>query len=182
MSAPQCPATVLVARPAAATYDEPVGDGGGWLTDVGRGQAEQLAETVRRRRVARIYASDDGAARETAAIVARTLGIESVDLPEIGERPVDHNSSRHPGGEGDHEMVLRVRAALETVADLHRGETVLVVSDGAAMALAIPASGPAEHPAVDTARRVPPGAVTEVAIGADGWHLLSWPGMTERTA
>lgn len=167
---------MLVARPAEATYAEPgdVGDEGGRLTEVDRDQAEQLAETVRRRRVARIYTSDLREARETGAIVARRLGIESVDLPEVDEELVSDGS----GGE----VVLRFRAALEAVADLHRGETVLVISHGAAMALAIPASVPTADPAIRQARWIPPCAVAEVAIDSDGWQLLGWPGTTMRTA
>jgi probable phosphoglycerate mutase len=80
-----------------------------------------------------------------------------------------------PGGESGHQVVARFRGALEQLADRFRGETVVVVSHGGAMTLALPAvSGRsarelAAQPLANT-------AVVELEGDADGWRLLHWPG------
>src|SRR6187401_2569940 len=72
-----CPATLVVARHGQATYDV-IGiasDDGGWLTDLGRRQAADLAEDLADRRVAAIWCSDMSRAVQTAEIVAAALNV-----------------------------------------------------------------------------------------------------------
>jgi broad specificity phosphatase PhoE len=43
-----------------------------------------------------------------------------------------------PGAENAHAVIKRFKDAVEQIADIHRGETVLVFSHGAVMSLAVP--------------------------------------------
>src|SRR5690242_15933176 len=70
-------------------------------------------------------------------------------------------------------LVDRRLAAVYAIADLHRGETVLVVSHTATLQTGVPPLvGLGEE--YGAAHPVPPGAVVEVAADADGWVLRSW--------
>lgn len=98
--------------------------------------ADRLADTLRPHNVAAVYASPIAQAERAAAVVAQRLGVARRALPA--------------GGRG-HE-------ALEGVADLHRGETVLVVGD-AELVPVVPAHG-----------------VAEVLVDGDGWTERAWTG------
>src|SRR6478752_479009 len=105
MSDLQCPATFLVVR--VDTLGE------GW-----RGEVAGLAERLRDRRVAAVYGGTTAPAVAVSAALADGLGVPS------------HPLAATSGGPADGTAMARCRAALEELADLHRGETVLVVDDG----------------------------------------------------
>jgi broad specificity phosphatase PhoE len=114
-----CPATVLVTG---------YGD---------RTQVRALAESLRSRKLARVYTSPVPAAVAAGALAAGALGVESVVVEGLAELSVTE------AGE-----VERGRGALEAIADQHRGETVLVLSDGPEVGLA------------------------ELTVDAEGWQVL----------
>ena len=127
MSDLQCPARVYVVRHADA---EPTGtsyDDGGALTAEGRAQALALAEALRGARIARVHASSMARARETGEVAAAALGVGLET----------HEGLREAGVESEETVVARVTAALEGIADQHRGEAVLVVGHQAALGLAL---------------------------------------------
>jgi broad specificity phosphatase PhoE len=76
-----------------------------------------------------------------------------------------------PGSESGEEVVARVRGALEDIADLHRGETVLVISHGWAMGVALPqlANGAGLRRPLPSCRPV------RTHADADGWRCVEWP-------
>lgn len=200
MSDLQCAATLLVVRHAEATYAEPdlPSDDGGWLTERGRQQAAELAEAVRRRRVAAVYTSVLSRAVDTGAILADRLAVSSESMPGLqefsvgsyGGRPEGHRliaavfrrwldgdlTAGCPGGETAGAVIERFGSALQGVADLHRGETIIVVSHGGAMALAIPRLCLNVSDDLVRAHWVPNCAVAEIDADADGWELRNWPG------
>lgn len=196
VSASHCPATVLVVRHAAAAYERPgPSDDGGWLTAAGTAQAERLAADLQTRRVAAVYASPMQRAQETGAILADRLGVRCTELPGVEEFRVGEYGGRSdggplivaifdrwlagdldagcPGGESARQVADRFRAAVDEVADQHPGETVVVVSHGGAMAVAIP------DDALRQAHWLPHCAIAELTVGPEGWQLAHWPGSTD---
>jgi broad specificity phosphatase PhoE len=121
MSDLQCAATLLLARHGEAAADAD-------LTPRGQEQAHALGRSLRARRLAVVYTSRQKPAVQTAAIVEGETGAPVVVREGLDDRSV---------------------AELEALADLHRGETVLVLTgvgdeqDGC--------------------------SVVEVSIDADGW-------------
>ena len=81
------------------------------VTDPDPQSARELAQSLMSRRVARVFASSGGLAQACGAMVAAALGVDAVTLE---------------GVEGDPAL-----SWVPTVADQHRGETVLVLTDGA---------------------------------------------------
>ena len=121
MSDLQCAATLLLARSGEVSAD-------GGLTPRGRDQAYALGRSLGDRRLAMVYTSGLEPAAQTAAIVHAETGVAVVVRDGLDDGSV---------------------AELEALADLHRGETVLVVTG-----------------ARDERDRC---TVVEVAIDADGW-------------
>jgi broad specificity phosphatase PhoE len=75
-----------------------------------------------------------------------------------------------PGGECGQDIVTRMRAVLHEIADAHRGETVLAVTHGGVLRLAVPALA-----RMDVApRRTENCDTVEVEIDADDWVCRSW--------
>jgi broad specificity phosphatase PhoE len=186
----QCAARVLVARHAEAAFVEDVfSDEGGSLTPAGRTQAEELAERVAAARVRAIWCSDSARSVQTAEIVAARLrvpvtvrkALREVYVGELAGEPFDRARLREladrwrageldaafPGGESGREVLERYRAQLEEIADLHRGESVLVVAHETALGLVVPAL--AGHASV--IRDWDNTAVLELSGDADGWVL-----------
>ncbi|MGH8980583.1 MAG: histidine phosphatase family protein [Acidimicrobiales bacterium] len=122
------------------------------LSETGRAQAQKVAARLAalHQRPVAVYASPLERARETAAPIARALGLrvrterELVEL-DIGEwtgmslkramrrkewAAVQHwpTGFRFPGGETFAELAARVTDAVLRLADAHRGETVVAVS------------------------------------------------------
>jgi broad specificity phosphatase PhoE len=122
------------------------------LTDLGRRQAERLAEEVAALRLAAIYTSPLQRCTETAEIVSRHVGLEpvvagalcEVDVgswagltrAEVERRFPDGFRSWISGGNGwrdgetYEEMAERVLAAVRSIAAAHPGEEVLAISHG----------------------------------------------------
>jgi broad specificity phosphatase PhoE len=127
------------------------------LNDVGRAQARALAERLRGRGITRIHASDLRRARETADIVAATLGVGSVVVDrglrersfglfegltrlECEQLHAAHWASYRsaarrmpPGAEAQGELVARMRDAIARAVAAATDGAVLVVSHGGAI-------------------------------------------------
>ena len=199
-----CPATLLVARHADAEDGHPLhlSDDGGWLTDKGRQQARSFAESLRDRRVARVFTSTMGRAVESAQVAGEVLGVGVVELEGLRELAVGdlagrdsddpelrsvYDAWRHgdlgrtvPGGESGEQVVTRYREALLEIADLHRGETVLVFTHGGVMSFVLPRiATPVRHDLVER-EFLPNCEPAELEVDADGFRVLSWPGTTDR--
>ena len=85
-----------------------------------------------------------------------------------------------PGGESGAEVLERYREALQTIADQHRGETVLVFSHGGVMSFALPRLSATVRDDLAEQRYLPNCAVAEVAVDGDGFEVVSWPGSRDR--
>jgi SAM-dependent methyltransferase len=92
-----------------------------WFILLPVGSAENLAG----QRIAVVYASP--AVAESAGQVAYRLGVRLAVVPELGEVP----------GESASDAVRRSEEALSWIADLHRGETVVVIAPGLSLALGL---------------------------------------------
>lgn len=199
MSDLQCAARLLISRHGEAEYESPlISDAGGSLSLTGRQQARDLADSLADARVAAIYCSGMARAVQTAEIVAARLGVvvkvrdnlRELSMGEFaGQEYVegiyddvlvawdagDHDA-RVPGGESGNEIRQRMAEELEAIVDLHRGETVLVVSHGGAIRVAIPQLASNVPDSFGTAHEVGHCALIEVDADADGWLLCSWGG------
>lgn len=197
-----CAARVLVARHAEAAYPpgEAITDHGGWLTETGRAQARELAESLRQERIAEVVTSPLDRAVETGAIVAELLGVRSrtaaglrefsvgsyagttdeAPLREIFARWLSGDrDERMPGGESLAELLDRFRGAVEELADSSRGETTVAISHGGIMSLALPRLAFNVDDELARQHEVPNCAIAEVLIDADGWALQNWPGRSQ---
>ena len=83
-------------------------------------QARELGERLRSRRVSHVWAGGSPETWGTAEVVASVLGVGVTVREELGAGPGS-----------------ALRAVLEEVADGHRGETVLVVTDAGVLQLAL---------------------------------------------
>lgn len=205
MSDTQCAARFLVVRHAEAVYPDPDPVGGGdlGLTDRGQAQARDLARQLAGERVAAVFTSTMGRAARTGQILADELGTTAEELDGVQEFAVgdltgssdqdavaavfqawvDGDVSRKfPGGESGADLVARFGAAIEDLADSYRGETVVVVSHGGVMSVAIPRLAGRATPDLLAAHWLPHCAVARVDVDADGWALRHWPGSTDPAA
>jgi hypothetical protein len=117
--------------------------------EMGTGRVHDLVEQVRGRRISAVYASL-GLAAEPAKLAASELGLEPRLSDALGE-PADFTQ------------------AIDEIADVHRGEAVLVFTNDHVMRLAVPGQ---------TRHLVPHGTllpVTEMDVDSDGWRLRSIP-------
>lgn len=195
----QSAATLLLARhgESGAEGDRGVlSDEGGSLTGRGRAQGLRLAAALADRRVAAVYSSPLGPAVECAELVGSALGVPVIALEGLEELRVGglrglayddprarsvftawgrgHLEERVPGGESGTELVGRLRDALQHLADLHRGETVLVVSHGGVLALALPHLATGAGPDLAASLVTTHGEPVELEVGDDGWRLRPW--------
>jgi len=193
-----CPAILVLARHGEAEYERPgLSDDGGSLTRAGRRQARELAERLAGDRVAAVWCSDMSRSVQTAEIAAATLGLETVTVAS-GLREIsvgDHHgtplrtglldpqlrawedgrlAARVPGGESGAEVVARLRVALEAAADQYRGETVLLVSHGWAIRVAV------SQLCVNVRRArswdLDHGQAARISAGSEDWRLQTWAG------
>jgi len=148
-----CPARIIVARHGEAEYETPeMNASGGSLTTLGRKQARELGERLRGEKVAAVVCSELSRAVQTAEIAAAVLGLPVRVRERLHEYPAGEYLGRPydptffdgmvrswlagdletgvPGGETGRETANRVLTVLDDIADLFRGETVLVVSHG----------------------------------------------------
>jgi len=192
-----CPATLLVARHGEAEYVEDCfSDEGGTLTRDGRAQAELLAEQLRGRRIAHVWCSDLARAVQTAEIVAHRLGVgvttrktlREVDVGDLVGEPfsVDAVSSvtdrwsggdldaAFAGGESGADVLARYAGALGEIADVHRGETVLVVAHEKACCFALPRLGRHDGPDLADQQALANGEYAELVVDGDDWAVTRW--------
>ena len=178
------------------------------LADKGHAQAEAVAARIAalqdgKRKIAAVYASPLERTQETAAPIAKALGLrvrrargllecdfgdwtgqdlkKLVKLPEW--RTVQRNPSgfRFPGGESFPEMQTRICSALDTMRADHPGQTVVAVSHADPIKAAV-ASAMGTH--LDLFQRivVAPCSVSAVLYGADGPIVLAVNSTDELTA
>lgn len=197
MSSLHCPARLLVARHGEAEYETDLcTDDGGSLTSLGRKQARELGASLAGERVARVWTSPLSRAVQSAEIVAGVLGVDVVvreGLREYGVgalagtsmpekdyfQRVFHawvegdDAAAIEGGERVSDVVARVQAVLEEIADEHRGETTLVVSHGGAILATLPqlAGLPRSRGWGVT---LPNCGVIGLDADADGWRVTRW--------
>lgn len=174
MSDLQCPARFLITRHGEATHPVPGVDagGGGELTGLGRRQAADLAATLVAQRVAAVYASTMSGAVQTGERLATGLGVRLQVVDGLQEAST---------GESGSEIMRRCRDALAALSDLHRGETVVVVSHGGVMSLVLPHLAGNVPDDLARERSVPHCVPAELCVDGDGWRLVSWPGVLAAT-
>ncbi|WP_340539351.1 histidine phosphatase family protein [Nocardioides sp. GXZ039] len=193
MSSLQCPTTIILARHGEATYESPTWQPeGGCLTPAGRAQAGALAERLAGRRIAHVWTSTLARAVQTAEIAAARLGVSVTTRAglrefEVGDAagtPLDEDpfadtyarwlegelDERIAGGESATEIVGRMSAVLDEIADQHPGETVLVISHGGALRLAVPHWARLEAPP----QRLTNCATLEVRADPDDRACVAW--------
>jgi probable phosphoglycerate mutase len=195
-----CPATFVVVRHAEAAYEQAVlTRDGGWLTAAGRAQAGFLADHLAGRRVAAVVSSDLARAVQTAEIVAGRLqigppvetraGLRGFDIGDWVGRPRTFSLASIvnawaggdltvscPGAETGADIVARFTAVFADLADQYRGETVVVVSHGTAMQLALGAAATNATTRFTFARTVPNCGVADVECDENGLRLLTFLG------
>jgi probable phosphoglycerate mutase len=192
------PTTVLLVRHGKTPTTGAVLPGraaGLHLSDLGRRQAERAAERIAalERPPVAVYASPLERARETAAPIAKALGLRvrtdrgllecdmgswtGGRLNQLARKPdwqkVQHWPAgfRFPGGESFGEMSVRITDAVLGLVAAHPGETVVAVShaDPIKAVVATAAGVP-----LDLFQRlvVSPCSVTALLYGAGGPHVL----------
>lgn len=192
-----CPATLVVTRHGDATYlDGVFSDEGGTLTSLGRAQAAALAEELRGQRVAHVWTSDSARAVQTAEIVAGRLGVGVTTRKTLREIHVgalhgqpfsvpalcavtDHwfrgdLDVAFPGGESGTDVIARYAGTLAEIADVHRGETVVVIAHQTAASIALPSLARNVPPAFADRHRLDTGESAELVIDSDDWVLTRW--------
>ena len=107
-------------------------------------------------RVASVFCGDDPEGMRAAETLGKRLGVPVTTCAALRDGRAD---------EPVRALVDRVRAQLQEIADLHRGETALVVASTATVAAALP---------FVTGRGVEVTAGTPLALAndADGWALV----------
>ncbi|MGH8967705.1 MAG: histidine phosphatase family protein [Actinomycetes bacterium] len=118
------------------------------------GQSREVGRSLGDRRVSMVYTSPAPDAVQTAKIAAAELGVQVRVAEQLDEAST-------------------MAAALDSAADLHRGETVLFVTARDAIRAAI---SPLVPNGVPGDRPLGSCDVVEVAVDADGWVLRSWAG------
>lgn len=167
------------------------------LTELGRQQVRIVAQRLRSYPIQAIYSSDLARAFETAQIVGEALGLPPIpepglresDIgawmgltwPEIVARFPDEVAAmlagedvRRGGGESFSELQARVGATAERIVARHPGQTVLLVSHGAALrSLVAHVLGAS----VRQMHRLAIGgntALSIVEVNRFGWHLVTY--------
>lgn len=197
VSSLMCPATLVVARHGDAEYVDTVfSDEGGTLTREGRTQSRALADAMADRRIAHVWCSDVARAVQTAEIVAGALGVGVTtrkSLREIGVGDLMGEpfsvpaicavtdawfhgdlTAAFPGGESGADVVARYADTLAEIADIHRGETVVVVTHQTAACIALPSLARNVTPTWADRHRLDNGEYAELVIDSDDWALTAW--------
>jgi hypothetical protein len=115
-------------------------------------RAEELVGAVADLRVATVYADDDPRAGQWAATLAGRIGAT--------HRVVADLATSDPAA---------ARVAVETIADVHRGEHVLALVPAAWFPAVVSRLAPTAGGAAGT-------GPTVLECGDDGWFLRPWPG------
>ncbi len=178
------------------------------LAERGQRQAEQVAERIaalqtEKRRVAAVYASPLERAQETAAPIAKALGLRvrrnqglleadfgdwtGAELKKLYKKPewrtVQRNPSgfRFPAGESFTEMQTRIVSAVDRLRAAHPGDTIVAVSHADPIKAAV-AHAMGTH--LDLFQRivVSPCSVSAVLYSVDGPIVLAVNSTGELTA
>lgn len=150
MSDLQCSARIVLLRHGEATHEVGTAARGSaaGLTERGRHQARTAARRLVAERVSHVYAGRLRPAVQTAGVLADRLGVATTTR----------------------ELDSRLGEVLEEVADLHRGETVVVVSPGEEVRATLETWG---WPGAAAA--LLPGAAVVLERDGDGWrHAGRW--------
>jgi probable phosphoglycerate mutase len=161
MSDLQCPATFLLVSCADSGPGE-----------TGRRQVAELVDRLRDRRVAAVYSGGTAPGVAAAALLGESLGVAARTVGGLQPLPVGP-------GDGDVPVptaVARYRTALEDLADLHRGETVLLVDDGEVLSVALWPLDRRVRGEVAVPRGLSPYRPVTLQVDGDGWRLLDGPG------
>jgi probable phosphoglycerate mutase len=201
-SAPPPPTLVLLVRHGQTPTTGKVLPGrakGLHLADKGREQAEKVAERIAtlqgpKRKVAAVYASPLERTRETAAPIAKALGLRvtpakgllecefgewtGAQLKDLFKKPEwrtvqrSPSSFRFPGGESFTEMQTRICSTIDGMRAAHPGETVVAVSHADPIKAAV-AQAMGTH--LDLFQRivVSPCSVSAILYSADGPVVLA---------
>jgi probable phosphomutase (TIGR03848 family) len=169
------------------------------LAEAGQRQADAVAERIAllqtgKRKIAAVYASPLERTQETAAPIAKALGLRvrrnqglleadfgewtGAELKKLSKKPewrtVQRNPSgfRFPGGESFTEMQTRIVTAIDRLRAVHPGETVVAVSHADPIKAAV-AHAMGTH--LDLFQRivVSPCSVSAVLYGVDGPIVLA---------
>jgi 2,3-bisphosphoglycerate-dependent phosphoglycerate mutase len=150
-------------------------------------RARTLAESLRERRVAIVYAGDLPSLTHTAGVLAEELGVPTRDDTGLRESAPPTEVYAATGAvpdvatdaDTDTETAMKVRAALSQIADQHRGETVVVVATPRVLALTLPRL--VGNPALPWAKGRPlvAGGSVEMRLDDDGWALDAWMGHSD---
>lgn len=169
------------------------------LAERGQRQAEEVAERIaslqtEKRRIAAVYASPLERTQETAAPIAKALGLRvrrnqglleadfgdwtGAELKKLYKKPewrtVQRNPSgfRFPAGESFTEMQTRIVSAVDRLRAAHPGETIVAVSHADPIKAAV-AHAMGTH--LDLFQRivVSPCSVSAVLYGVDGPIVLA---------
>jgi probable phosphoglycerate mutase len=172
------------------------------LTELGRSQAEALADALAGEDVSAVWASTMTRAQETAAPLAARLGLEVQIHPDLREshvgdlHPRSDDSAiwhwntlyarwladadldaRRPGGESAAEVIRRyVPAVRQVVADLADGGTAVIVTHGAAVRLVLAGLCPEVSPVYALENHLDNTDVVEVEVGDGTYRCTVWAG------
>ena len=131
------------------------------LNDTGHAQVLTICEQLKGSEFSAIYSSDLLRARQTAEMIAESLGlpvtlewglreinlgewegmpseeIEAKYPKELAARAQNSFYERAPNGESPHEVADRVLKAINEIANKHLGESVMIVAHGISLAVII---------------------------------------------
>jgi len=172
------------------------------LTERGREQAREAGERLIGAGVTTIYASPLPRAQQTAHEVGSVLGLPVGTLAGVHELDVGAHEGEHddtvgpvaltvfgswwreddlsagfPGGETGFEIVERMRAALDSVAERHEGTTSLIVSHGGAMAVGLQSMCDNLDAIFVSQHILANCELVELRRDDDGWHCDAWAGV-----
>lgn len=124
-----------------------------------------LADRLRSERIAAVHYAPDPGTAAPAGQLAALLGVMMVRTDGLQ-------------ASGTETMVDDAATALEGIADSYRGEAVVVMANGELIELILPRL--ATHVPDELAAETPDlsGDIVELSADADGWQLISRPGIT----
>lgn len=168
------------------------------LTEEGHRQAEQLAQRLAGEPVVAVYASRAVRAQQTAQPIAAQHGLATQILSGVHEvflgdlegrgAPEDHQTlhelyrawhsgdlrAARPGGESGKEVLDRYLADVAAIRSAHRDGTVVLVSHGAAIRLAVVALAANVDGAFAEPRYLANAAAILLEADQTGWRCLRW--------
>lgn len=176
------------------------------LTDSGRAQAEALADRFGEGKIVSVHASRAVRAQQTAAPLARRVGLDVVVVDGLHEVYVGdlegrgddasrerfdavydgwhhgHLDERMPGGESGHEALARFYAAAQPVLDGATDGVVVIVSHGALLRLV--ANRLVSEVSAQRAGESYLPNTGAIVLDADmdtptGWRCVDWDGLAE---